>query len=204
MGCDIHMCMERNRTINSEKSWRNVDYFQHNGYSDYYDDEPVLNLVPVYDGRNYNLFALLAGVRNRSNVKPIDQPRGIPDDISNITKKEYEQWIGDAHSTSYFTVKEIMDFHKVNPTKIFHGMISPQQQEELKNGILPDTWCGGTNQPGYQMCSWEDESPLRWLVDVLIDRIAENEYMYYRDDNHKRERVYEVAHDYRIIFWFDN
>jgi hypothetical protein len=66
--------------------------------------------VSVYQGRNYELFGVLAGVRDNS-MNPIDEPRGIPDDISNETRKEYELWGRDAHTPTYFTLNELLDFY---------------------------------------------------------------------------------------------
>lgn len=42
-----------------------------------------------YTGRNYRLFAVLAGVRNDYGIEPIAEPRGVPDDVSKDVLKEY-------------------------------------------------------------------------------------------------------------------
>lgn len=88
-----------------------------------------------YYGRNYDLFAILADVRNHEDAKFnfISPPRGLPDDLSpevreiinhdhacNPEREEYgeclpscpfdnEIWIGE-HSISYLTVSELLGF----------------------------------------------------------------------------------------------
>lgn len=39
----------------------------------------------------------------------ISKPRGVPDDISDAYREQLKQWEGDAHSKSYFTLKELLD-----------------------------------------------------------------------------------------------
>lgn len=115
MGCDIHIYLESKKKINGEERWVNVDHWQINPYfnnenSDW-DGEREFEHVPVYFGRNYELFGILAGVRDNS-MTPIDDPRGIPNDISDVTRKEHEQWKQDAHSATYFTLDELLDFYQ--------------------------------------------------------------------------------------------
>lgn len=56
--------------------------------------------------RNYRLFAYMADVRNNGRVVPLSQPKGLPNDISAITKLDYGNGI-DYHSASWFGVPEI-------------------------------------------------------------------------------------------------
>jgi hypothetical protein len=59
------------------------------------DDEGTLSTPyekEIYHERNYSLFALLANVRNSAGVKPISEPRGLPEDVSEIVKKISDQW----------------------------------------------------------------------------------------------------------------
>lgn len=63
----------------------------------------------IYWERNYYLFSILADVRNDGSVKPISQERGIPKDASSGYLYMVNRWRGDAHSHSYFTLKELME-----------------------------------------------------------------------------------------------
>lgn len=71
-------------------------------------------LIPLYDDRNYDLFAVLADVRNYNDIPFIDSPREIPDDCSVETYKEYRSWGADSHSASYLTLREIQEFAEEN------------------------------------------------------------------------------------------
>jgi hypothetical protein len=116
MGCDIHVYLEKKKKINDVEQWVNIDHWQKNPYFNMegYEDERELEHVSAYQGRNYELFGILAGVRDNS-MNPIDDPRGLPDDISNETRKEYELWGRDAHTPTYFTLDELLDFYQKKP-----------------------------------------------------------------------------------------
>jgi len=61
-----------------------------------------------YEGRHYDLFALLAGVRNgRDEWEPIADPRGFPPDA--WARDEYDRRLADAHSASFLTVAEMWE-----------------------------------------------------------------------------------------------
>ena len=68
---------------------------------------------PFYDGRNYSLFAILADCRNGTRTeepfKPIDQPRGVPDDMSELASKLYGDGEG-LHNETWYFVEEITNF----------------------------------------------------------------------------------------------
>ncbi len=65
--------------------------------------------------RIYAVFSVLAGVYDY--IKPLYPPRGLPDDITLITYKDYKDWLGDAHTESWLTTKEfsecIVTFEKI-------------------------------------------------------------------------------------------
>lgn len=112
MGCDIHMFTEYKKTYlpEEEQKWQNCDHFTVED-----EDEPThpdgLELVDVYSGRNYNLFARLAGVRKyNDNIPTLSEPRGLPDDVSPTTRKWNEYWGADGHSHSYATYKELEEY----------------------------------------------------------------------------------------------
>lgn len=124
MGCDIHMFAEKkvngkweklgkvfkNRYYNPEQESKiDEDGYEYNAE---FTDEP-------WEGRNYDLFAILADVRNGRGFAgtytgegfiPIAETKGIPLDASEEVKKEYEYWGCDAHSASWFTLKELKDY----------------------------------------------------------------------------------------------
>jgi hypothetical protein len=108
MGCDIHVYLEKYTSVNEEYKWINVDHWQLNPSFGVYENESEYELVAFYWGRNYDLFSILAEVRG--TLEPIDEPRGLPEDVSPRTKEEFEKWGRDAHTPSYFTLKELKDY----------------------------------------------------------------------------------------------
>lgn len=100
MGCDIHIFMERK---NSKGEWVCAHPYEYDKYNEN-EFEPQ-----DYYERNYNLFAILAGVRSYGNTDGIiSQPRGVPDDCCEQYRKFVERWGEDGHSHSYFTMRELM------------------------------------------------------------------------------------------------
>ncbi len=126
MGCDIHFYTERFTSSNDYEGPRDISKDRNNKIEEIVDGKPSTerwvsadkwvkeddNSWGVdwndhyYVGRNYGLFSILADVRG-SEV-PIDSPRGIPSDASSGYKYMCEQWDGDAHSHSYFTLDELL------------------------------------------------------------------------------------------------
>lgn len=83
MGCDIHLHAE----VKIDGEWHA------------YSAPHIL--------RNYRLFARLAGVRSRDGIKPISDPRGLPEDASVVTKHHSDHWGIDGHSHSWISAEEI-------------------------------------------------------------------------------------------------
>jgi hypothetical protein len=107
MGCDIHVYLEKYTSVNGENKWVNVDHWQINPHFGMDDSEREYDHVSFYWGRNYDLFSILAEVRG--SMDPIDDPRGLPEDVTETTRKEYER--GDmVHTASYYTLKELKDY----------------------------------------------------------------------------------------------
>lgn len=61
-----------------------------------------------YQGRNYELFARLADVRNYDGTDPLFEGRGIPSDASDEGAKWMESWGQDGHSHTHFTLAELL------------------------------------------------------------------------------------------------
>lgn len=92
----------------------------------------------VEDGRNYLVFAALAGVRNYYNIKPFDEPRGFPEDF---TLNEYGDshphrwrekeltWMGD-HSYTWFTTDELLAWDGWDQEVNFNGLVSREAYEK--------------------------------------------------------------------------
>jgi len=97
MGCDIHFYTE----VFKNDNWVTAD-----------DWHPVMKWVlkERYNGRNYVLFGVLAGVR-KDDVPRLSNPRGLPDDVCPQVADAYENMKDDAHSASFFTLEELLAFN---------------------------------------------------------------------------------------------
>ena len=89
MGCDIHLHQE----IKVDGKWEHYRACN----------------VP----RDYRLFCKMAGVRSSSchgePNEPISTPRGVPGDISVVTKISLDRWSADGHSHSWLNAAEIAE-----------------------------------------------------------------------------------------------
>lgn len=204
MGCDIHTFLERKRKVRGKEEWVNVDYWKINPYFNQYGCEPKYNMIEFYGDRDYELFSILANVSNSGNNEPICQPKGLPEDCSNIVKEENKYWGGDAHSESYFTLKELMEYYNKVPTTKRSGMLSPKALIKFdKYGELPESWCKWTNISGHEFREWEVDSVLKPLIDKMKSRLAEELYIYDCYENYENE-ILKESDNFRIVFWFDN
>lgn len=108
MGCDIHMYVEYKISNRDDAVWRCGDYFK---IDEPLSATPTMKHIELYGDRNYDLFAVLADVRNYDYVNYISEPKGLPSDATEYVKREYSGWGLDAHSCSYFTLRELIDYH---------------------------------------------------------------------------------------------
>lgn len=216
MGCDIHVHVEYKKVLFTgydadnkpqyESKWICGDYFHKNPYfgSDEYEKE--WSLVGLCDSRNYAMFSILANVRNYGKTEYIDEPRGIPEDVTEMVKEDAENWGVDGHSHSYLTLKELIDFHNKSLPLKRRGMISPQSQKDLdEKGITPEMWCQGTTQEGWEFREWtEGNNVLVPLIEALKERANEHSVIYSFLWEKEPEKAYKLSDKIRIVFWFDN
>ena len=132
MGCDIHMWVEKQ---DDTDAWRPVDYlppwkcswcagvgrYVHSGEACYHCGGKG-TVRGVYEGRNYDLFGMLANVRNGrgfagvrtgGGFEPIHEPRGFPDDMSD----ELSRWLqADGREADYDTQQAFYKQHAIPPS----------------------------------------------------------------------------------------
>lgn len=156
MGCDIHFYTETRK----DGVWATADTWTR--------DEPEEPGKPgrpfvaheLYDDRNYNLFAILAdvrngrgfaGVRTGSGFNPIAAPRGVPDDANALYKEVVAGWDVDGHSHSHFTLRELLDYDWTQVSTL-DGWIGFDEWANWQGwskarGEYPSSWCGGVAGP---------------------------------------------------------
>jgi hypothetical protein len=197
MGCDIHLFSEKKKSVNGEDKWVNADYWSINPYFGEDDSEAELELVSIYSDRNYDLFNILAEVRGSG--PSISQPRGLPNDVSSIVKKESDRWDGDGHSHSYFTLAELKEYYKNNSHTFHNGFLSKRQIKELdEDNHTPYNWSEWSN-PDLEYREWKEESSLKRLVDRVDVRMRKEFWVSENDEDTSK-----FDDKFRIVFWFDN
>ena len=197
MGCDIHVCVEIKKKIRQLEGWYNEDRYKLNHYHDEKEDEAEdkWERVPIYRNRNYRLFSVLANVRNNSDNIPISEPRGVPNNMSIITRDAYQDWSCDAHSASYFTLAELKAYG--NKAVKYTGMMHLDEAKKVDKGEMPDSWCLSTSDCSYVYREWErEEDILSCFIDPMTELLREEFYIW-GDTSEKDDQI-------RIVFWFDN
>lgn len=122
MGCDIHMYVEvyASKTSNDLDNKLNV-LMGNMGYDGYKKFETWSKVGDIfqgwqneltdnpYNGRNYTLFGILAGVRGTEQYFGI---RGLPDDVSNEVQDLSDRDGQDGHTHNYVYLAELEEFLK--------------------------------------------------------------------------------------------
>ena len=162
MGCDIHCYAERK---NKDGKWEIVVNKEKN------EDEWVSVNYHPYDGRNYNLFAILANVRNGiafagcktgEGFNPISNPKGVPYDASKEYISIVEQWDVDGHSRSYFTLRELLDYDWTQTTQLqgWVNMIDWEKFNLYGKQYSPKNYCGMIYGKSVELISEEEADKL--------------------------------------------
>ena len=99
MGCDAHPIIER---LEDDGTWVGVDYKYDHEHADR--PEPMEGLSQ----RDYNLFSILADVRNGGEVTPLFPHREWPENRSERCRNEMDDDV-DLHSHTFFTVRELVE-----------------------------------------------------------------------------------------------
>lgn len=160
MGCDIHLYVER---LNNGV-WEACDNWKVS--KDEYDSgRKVVDYDSYfYKGRNYDLFSILANVRNGYGFAgvptgegfiPISMPRGVPGDCCKEYKDEVANWDCDGHSHSYITVAEIMSYdwtQRIGKT----GIVDLKGLARWKTQGKPENWSGVISGQGIEIFEGKD------------------------------------------------
>ncbi len=75
------------------------------------EEEAYWNL-PLFIQRNYDLFAILAGVQNHLRIQPISPPHGIPGDASEAVKAAWAmaRKYPEVHTPSWLSLQDLLGF----------------------------------------------------------------------------------------------
>jgi hypothetical protein len=205
MGCDIHMLAEKRNK--KTKQWEVIGpVFKDSYTASQKSSEP-------YQGRNYELFAFLADVRNRFEITPIAEQKGWPEDMSKEIKEDLvDYWDSDGHSATWYTVKELREANWEQPIKM-GGVVPADVYEYLKaHNEAPKSYSQSISGPKIQTVTEEEWAALpwsektngtRWYVYMCWDSSIREQTSFYEDVIPQLEALGDPE-DVRIVFCFDN
>lgn len=164
MGCDIHFFVEKK--VDGAWQLQGEVAPDNEGW-------PGFTGPKFYDGRNYNLFAILADVRNGwgfagiktgEGFKPIGDARGVPEDASEGYKQLVNGWGVDGHSHSHFLLRELLDYDWTQTTQL-QGWCNMSEWRRWsrwnrRNGLGPDQYSGAVSGAGVKHISAEEADAL--------------------------------------------
>lgn len=211
MGCDIHEYVEIRKP---DGTWERVD--DKYGPNIDYRGRKCWNL-----DRNYWLFGILAGVRSVS-FTAIKEPRGIPDDASKGVLAAWDDYRGDGHTPSYYTLKELLDIKKTNI--IVTGFVDLENYKEIKKKGFPKNWethlengsiFGFSSSKTATVVSNEEMERLAKLMAFWDGKYYYTECIWQYPTNQISEQFFDVfipelekldsnPENVRFVFWFDN
>lgn len=171
MGCDIHLYVEKREGPSAP--WVTADTWEPDEWED--EDGQTFSCMCVpyysrfYNGRNYDLFAILADVRNGrgfagidtgDGFEPICDPRGLPEDACDLVKADSKRWGEDGHSHSWLTVAELLAYDWTKATKC-RGVVNGPEFAEWdrwgrKRGEMPESYSGGVSGAGIEHVTIEE------------------------------------------------
>lgn len=199
MGCDIHLYTETKKIIEGETKWVISDFFMKNPFFGIYSYEEEYERISIYRHRSYRLFSLLANVRNYLNSPFICEPKGFPEDASEFVRSENERWGCDAHSHSYFTLRELIEAREEFKITSFSGFMTKENAKLVDEGKMPHVWFEHEDDPSMVFRSWSfEEDPIYVIVEPIQKHAVDIGLI----PNFKK--IEEINNDIRIVFWFDN
>ena len=142
-----------------------------------------------YDDRDYDLFGMLANVRNGTwsePVIPISLPKGLPKDVSKFVNEKANEWNLDGHSHSFLTLEELEKYEWKKKVKMERYVTKEQKKEYDEKGIKPDSYALYISDG--VLLEWDAEIYPKYFVEEVIPQL----------------QALKKFGEVRIVFWFDN
>lgn len=199
MGCDIHMFCEVYNESMAE--WETVgQVFKNPWYdkkclvtvdADGHSFKQRYTMEPTGDARDYDLFGILANVRNGTwgePLKPISEPKGFPEDASPYVKKKKERWGEDGHSHSWLSIAELAGYDWQQKIKKSAYVDKKDAQAFRENGTIPKSYAAfSSNGEKIEWTESLEKDMSRFLTETLPKLVELSKF----------GKV-------RLVFWFDN
>jgi hypothetical protein len=157
------------------------------------DHKPEFRCVHAYSDRDYDVFGILAGVRE-PDWPSISIPRGLPGDVCLPTWQDWQSCGG--HTPSWLTFKEIKAYDwSVSIAKVAFTTLEEAKRVK-ETGARPDVsakWAASAM--GWVEVEWVEtaEQAARRFLNAVIPRLEEIA----KSDGLTDDEV-------RIVFWFDS
>jgi len=135
MGTNIEIYTEKK----SNGTWMACDPIVPNEYYGW-EGEPQFCRAPIYDRRNYEVFALLAGVRNRYYIKSVAPLKGLPQDLSEEVRREATEWVREGRLCSYLTLAELQAFDWHGQTFVRDVSLKPEEFVKFMRTGRAEQW----------------------------------------------------------------
>jgi len=138
MGTDIHFKLE----TYEDGMWKDQPFqIVWEGRKPKFADRPIA--PSVFANRNYNLFAILADVRNGHGFAGIRTGEGWPSIAANRgVPKDYQGEIPGDHSLTWMTLQELKEFGWDEVETYLYGVIPAADYETLTPGFPPKNYAG--------------------------------------------------------------
>ena len=170
MGTDIHAAIE----YRAQGEWHAL--MLPNKYYKKWDDEPEMT-ARVDLNRDYDMFAILAGVRNGTGFAGCLTGEGfVPivdasnDDFEPLPdmSAEAKQVMSREHSFACITLQDLLEYDWTRMAT-HYGVVSAktfERWDRMKEwNPVPDEWCGGVTGPGIEMV---DEVRMRQYIKEVV------------------------------------
>jgi hypothetical protein len=174
MGCDIHFFREKREG----GKWITADKWEFDSEEEWL--SPVWGEY-VRPGRNYELFSILAGVRQREVPVYSFAPRGLPLGCCDEIKRHSDGYGVDGHSHSYLYLHELLELREFldSNTQKISGMKHRDEIARLQASIAlgsPDwnllyPYCQGTNAKDFEEFLFE--APASFVIGDGLNTLIE-------------------------------
>jgi hypothetical protein len=198
----------------SKNGWRKVSDLKGPPHLYHMIGDPAFNKNSWYNGRSYNLFALLAGVRNSDMIPSIKEPIGIPSDVSSAVKKIYEKMGSKVYNSSSYTLKELLD--KKDITFNIKSILDHEMYKKYKKGEYPEFWYTSQQISIADLITNERMDKVLKLIkfadpqDKYYTEVS-MDYPYKKVHTHFWEKIIPAMQklgkdpdNVRIVFWFED
>lgn len=200
MGLDVQMYVE----VRRGDVWRLGDPLVKNPYFDPVrpQDEPQFKPREVYEGRNYELFAILANIGNPVRADEpfecVSYPRGLPPDVSAEVQVWHDQLEGATWAESWLLLGEILRFDWHGKEILRRAMVDDRAAHLFppgRRGFPYENWPAEVN------CGiWESGSgtEVRWK-ETYAEAVGDNLF----NNLLPKLQSYGAPEGVRIVFWFN-